>query len=158
MADGKVNVEFTSSFMAEDKEEAEALLDELFDAVSDIVCPPDINRGETCTNCNGTLINPPLDEDEEPYEGENLRYAPGEPCWVCTVSDHPGICIPCARDHMESSRMHMDGMWVSSADRAMLRFCERVLELWEENPELAKAELVKERDTISEFFEYSPEN
>lgn len=158
MLEDKVHVEFTSSFIADDKQEAEELLDELFNAVEGIVCPADLGRKQTCTNCNGSLVNPPLDEDESPYEDADSEYMPGKPCWVCAATLHPGFEIPCRRDHTESSRMNTDAAWVSSSDRALLKFCEKVLTLWEQDPELAKAELIKERDTIHEFFEYSPES
>lgn len=106
-----VTVEFTVTAAA-DASEAEELLDRLFDAAWDVVCPTDEARREPCFECGGTTVNP-----SDPEAGGLDRFAPGEPCWACADSEHPGTGMPCVRAHAESGVILPGANLASRADR-----------------------------------------
>lgn len=141
MADERF-VEFTAKFTAVNKEEADLLLEALFEAVDDIVCQTDQVEPRICSNCHGTLVNPPDDPDEEPIDPDleqEGNWAPGAPCAVCVDSDHPGVEYPCQRDHFESAVINPDASWFDGEDRRHKAFLTNVLLTWDvEGPEAAR--------------------
>lgn len=115
-----VFAEFRSTFVANTKEEADALVLALFEATEEIVCPTSDDRREVCAECAGTAVNPP-GNDTDPDLAADPMFAAGAPCWCCSPGTEPGTVMRCARDHAESATVHPDGKWLDSDDRALIR-------------------------------------
>lgn len=141
--DNSIMVEYRAVFSATGQEEAEELLHDVYHAVQDIVCPTDDTRQRVCGNCNGTLVNPDLDEEElaelEEWD-EDGEWLPGAPCAQCSDSDTPGIEYPCARNHDEYAAIWNDGEWRDSEDRHNRSFYTEILQTWDiDGPDAARA-------------------
>ena len=115
-------VEYRSLFIADDLPEAEALLEQIMEAELAIVCPTDSSRLRTCTHCHGTLLNPPADTSEPAASAEQdlATWQPGDPCAVCTDTEHPGQELPCAREHVAGATIHPDTQWHTQTERRTL--------------------------------------
>lgn len=156
-------VEFTTVFAARDVEEANRVIDELFAADEDVVCPGTDGPWEPCAHCGGTLQNPPdsgtgsdghSDEDpdaapdEDPDEAQDA-WAPGEPCVLCSMGPRPGWTQPCVREHTASAVIRPSEQYLSSEDERMLRFLRELRGLQLSAPEQAQL-LVAERLAVLE--------
>jgi len=145
-------IEFTAICSA-NTDEADSLLDRLFESVSDVVCPPSANHLVKCDACQGSGVNPPLERDEEPVVGDDERWKPGLPCVICADSNHPGRIMECSREHYESSILTQGKEYVSTEEKRLRGLLEELKAIAEDPDHYADARLELLQERIATEFE-----
>lgn len=136
-------VEVYTMFMASDRAEAEAILDQVMDAELAVVCPSDKDRLTVCSHCHGTTVNPSAENGDSSDEG--TPWAAGLPCAVCAKSDYPGKEMACVREHAGGATIHPDGSWTTGEDRRLAALLRSLLAALEQGDIEAARALVREK-------------